>query len=258
MIIQKSKFKNQNCNLKLKTFAFLFVFLTFNFYLLTSVYAVDSTPSADIRSKLEELKKEIASKAATLKQEVDAKLSNKAYIGRVKTKSETSITLNTKNGLRIININQDTFYVSNVKGKKYSQKSIAEDDYIAALGDIDETQTLSAKEVILQKPSILTPKSYLWGEVIVASEKLITLRDKSFKNIAVSIPDQKSVKQNDFIILTGNLNKNGIFEANFVYVIPQGGFIKPKKVAYPTPNGAGATPSAKTKISTPSSGTTKK
>ncbi|EKD65299.1 MAG: hypothetical protein ACD_50C00131G0001, partial [uncultured bacterium] len=50
------------------------IFLRTTNYELRTVYAANSTPSADIKAKLEELKKEIASKAAKLKQEIGRRL----------------------------------------------------------------------------------------------------------------------------------------------------------------------------------------
>lgn len=218
--------------------------------LIPAVLATDSTPSADIKAKLEELKKEIASKAAKLKQEVNQKLQNKAYVGKVKTHSSSSLTLATRTGPKIVNLNQDTIYDSRIKIKqKFSAKTLAEEDDVAALGDIDDNGVLTAKKIILLNPNpyTLNPKSYLWGQIVSISDKLATLKDHNLKNIALSLP-QSSVKLNDFVILTGNFNKNDIFETGFVYIIPQGGILKPKKIA--TPSAQVATPSAKVKPST--------
>ena len=202
--------------------------------IVSPTYAAESTPSADIKSKLEELKKEIASKAAKLKQEVNKKLQNKAYVGKVKTKSQTSITLATKNGPKIVNINQDTEFVNNAKGKKYAQKSILEEDYLASLGDVDEIGVLTARRIILLNPPLSEVKTFLWGQVIAISDKLVTLKDKALKNVAVSLSNPSTIKVSDFVILTGFLGKNDIFESEFMYVIPQGGVLKPKKVATPS------------------------
>jgi len=213
------------------------------------VYAVDSTPSADIKAKLEDLKKEIASKAAKLKNVVDRSLKDKAYVGTVKAKSPTSLTLATKIGPKIVNINQDSEFESKVKNKKFSQKTLTEEDYLVALGDVDETAVLTAKKIILLPVSkVQSPKTYLWGQVIAISDKLITIKDKNQKTIAGSIPGSTKLNATDFIILTGTTGKNDIFEAKFVYVIPQGGILKPKKIA--TPSGQVATSSAKPKSST--------
>ena len=222
----------------------LFVFLYPIPYTLYPTFAADSTPSADIKIKLEELKKEIASKAAKLKQEVNRKLKDKAYVGLVKAISETSLTLAAESGPKIVSINQDTVFESKIKSKqKFSQKSLSEENYVATLGDIDETGVLTAKKIILL-PDVSSekPKAFLWGQAISISDKLITLKSRDFKNVAASLPAESKVSLNDFVILTGNMAKNDIFKARFVYVIPQGGIIKPKKVV--TPSAQTATKSA--------------
>ncbi len=209
--------------------------------------AVESSPSADIRAKLEELKKEIASKAAKLKQEVNTRLQNKAYAGNVKSKSDQSITIATRSDPKIISINQDTVYESNIKGKtKFSIKTLAEENYIAGLGDVDETGVLIAKKIILLPTTNYEPKASLWGQVISISDQLVTIKDKDYKNISATLPDSPTVKVYNFVILTGRYNKNKIFEADFAYVIPQGAVLKPKKVA--TPSAQPASPSAKPKL----------
>lgn len=181
---------------------------------IPSVYATDSTPSANVRTKLEELKKEIASKAAVLKQEVNKKLTNKAYMGNIKTKSTNSITLASSTGPKMVSINQDTEFTSKFKGKT---KIIKEEDFIGALGDVDETGVLIAKRIILL-PDALKQKTHLWGQVVGISEKLITLKRKDSKTQSVSLPKDKKVKLNNFIITTGQINEKGVFEANFAHV----------------------------------------
>lgn len=203
-------------------------------FLTSPVYAVDSTPSADIKAKLEQLKKEIASKAALLKQEITKKLSDKAYIGKVSTKTDASLTITTISGLKNIKINQDTIFESNIKAKtKFSIKTLSPDDYIAALGDIDESEVLIAKKIVLLPPPAGNAKTVLWGQIISSSDKLLTLKDKDLKTHAVSIEDLKSAKLNDFVIITGILGKNDIFQSKFVHTIPQG-MIRSQKIATPS------------------------
>lgn len=213
---------------------FILLFLLPTACCLPPILAADSTPSADIKAKLEELKKEIASKAAKIKDTVDRKLKNKAYIGKIKTISPNSITLAADSGPKIVSINQDTVFESGIKGKKYSPKLLSQEDFIVALGDIDETHVLTAKKIKLLPQRKESDKVSLWGQVIAISERLVTVKNKGSKNIAVSLPSDSKVKLNEFVILTGNFNKNDIFKAEFVYVIPQGGILKPKKVATPS------------------------
>ncbi|MBI2338536.1 hypothetical protein HYU95_05130 [Candidatus Daviesbacteria bacterium] len=266
MQIQNAKFKMQNYgSLSWRTFNFLLVFLTFNFLLLTSpAIAADSTPSADIRIKLEELKKQIASKAAKLKQEINRKLKDKAYIGKVKSKSDTSLTLAAKSGPKIVSINQDTVFESSFKSKqKFSQKTISSEDYIVALGDTDETGVLTAKKIIMiPTADNEQPKSYLWGQIISISDQLVTIKNNEFKNVAAALSPETKVKLNDFVILTGIKGKNNIFDTGFTYII-SGISPKPKKAASPEPaqeatsSAKTATPSAKKASPTPKASTVK-
>ncbi len=221
--------------LQVLVYSLIVIFLLSTVYCqLSTVYAVNSTPSADIQSKVNEFIKQAASKAAMLAPQISKKLQDKAYVGKVKTKSSNSLTLAARTGPKIVSINQDTVYASNIKGStKFSQKMIEEEDYLTALGDVDENGVLTAKKIILLNPNpyTLDPKTFLWGQIISISDKLVTLKDKSLKSVAVSLQDPSLVKISDFVILTGSKNKNEIFKAEFVFNIPQGGILRPKKVA---------------------------
>lgn len=230
-------------------------FILDTFYILPAYAAQTSSPSASIISKLEELKKEIASKAASLKQEVNQKLQNKAYVGVIKTKSSGSITLAAKSGSKIVNTNQDTVYIGTVLPKQGDKKTtkktpvtldlLKEEDNIAALGDIDETGVLTAKEIILLPPDASTqkPKAHIWGEVISISNRLLAVKDKDGKSNGVIVAADGKVRlgnddrifadiqKGDFIIASGTLDKDGVLQTGFVYIIPDAS--KPKPTASP-------------------------
>lgn len=180
--------------------------------------AAESTPSPEIQKKLDDLKTAIASKAAKLKNEVSQKLTNKAYVGTVENKTENSLTVVTKAGAKIISFNQDTVFESKIKSKKKFPKNMTTGDYLAALGDIDDTGVLSAKKIILLPPTNLQPKTYLWGEIVSTSNSLVSLKDKNLKIHGVSLKKNFDLKLGDIVILTGNFNKNEVFEAGFVFV----------------------------------------
>ena len=93
---------------------------------------------------------------------------------------------------------------------------------------------LTAKKVVLVPPPALPLKTFLWGKAIALSNKLITIRNKDGKNVAITNQTQTTIKINDYVILTGRMGKNEIFDAEFVYTIPQGGILKPKKFATPS------------------------
>ncbi len=206
-------------NLQFTIIAFIFTFYILHFTFTQVVTAADSTPSADIRNKLEELKRDIASKAAKLKEAISQKLTNKAYVGTVENKTATEITLVTKTGAKIVTINQDTVFESKVKKQTRSSKTLSLKDYVAALGDIDDTGVLTAKKIILL-PSPGEQKNYLWGEIVSVSDNRVNLADKNLKKHEVLLKKDLKLKLKDIVMLTGNLNKNEIFEAGFVFVIP--------------------------------------
>lgn len=204
-------------------------------FTLHPTFAADSTPSGDIAAKLKEFQKEAASKAAQLKELISKKLQNKAFVGNIESLSSTSLTLATDLGPRMVSINEDTEYESNIKSRqKFSDKTMKAGDYIATLGDADETGVLTARKIVLEASSSAQPKTYLWGQVISVSDELITIRDKEFKNTAVSLPKTEKVKLSDILILTGSLDKNNIFTAGYVYTVSESGLIKPKKTATPS------------------------
>lgn len=215
---------------------------------LFPVQAADSTPSADIKAKLEQLKAEIASKAAKLKAEINNKLQNKAYIGKLQNKADTTLTLASNTGSKMVTVNQDTVFENMSKTRtKLSLKTLQEQDYLVALGDIDESGVLTAKKVILLSEAP-TQKKVFWGQVVSVSDNLLTIKTSDFKNIAISITPKtdllKNPKQNDFVIITGILGKNEIIQASFVHILTQAAYIIPK-YKLSTPSAIQSSPSAK-------------
>ena len=219
---------------------FLFLQLYAIPYTLYPVYAADSTPSADIQKKLDILKQEIASKAAKLKEQINKKLQNKVYVGVIKSKSTTTLTLATRTGTKIVNINQDTLYEPPLSKKV----TLKEEDSVATLGDVDETGVLTARKIVKLPTTNSQPKTHLWGSVISVSEDIATIRDKEGKHIAISISEiDTTVKIDQIIIATGYLNKNNILDADFIFVTGQ---VKPKpNVATPSAQEATKSPTKK-------------
>lgn len=230
-----------------------FILLSITSYLLPIVSAVEST-SSSVLTKAKNLldTPEFASKVAQLKAEINSKLQNKAYVGSVKQKSDEHsstgskiITLASSTGPKIVTVNQDTLFESKISKIRYSFKALAEEDYIAALGDVDETGTLIAKKIILLPDLVKDNKSITWGQVISISDNLV-IKTKDSKNVTVTTTSSTQFKKgaqnlsfedinlNDFIIVVGSLDNSSVLKVNFLYVIPQGGFIKPKKVATPS------------------------
>lgn len=193
----------------IKTITFIMIIIVISI-IFRPVYAVDSTPSASVQQKLEELKQEIASKASLIKQTISQKLQNKVYVGKITAKTTRSLELETKLGKKEVTTNEDTIT---------PKKPLKVEDKVAVLGDIDDLETMHAKKIVLLTTINYKLKTYLWGKVITKDNFILTLQTKENKNQVVSISKLKTqVKVGDFVIITAIKDKNDLLEAGFIYV----------------------------------------
>lgn len=218
----------------MKKFVLCFLFyLLFSTFYLPTVFAQDSSPSANIQSKLKALQEEIASRAANMKNEVSKKLLNKAYIGIIKSKDSTSLTVSLRTETGNININEFTEYVIKTKTLvgDTGLKSLNVSDSIAALGDIDDNGVLTAKKIVkLAKPVVL--KKVIYGSlasVATSSAVLKTAHDDQFtinfdKNtdyqLSKSDGSFSDIKINQWTIVVTEETNPQPFLAKFVYIFP--------------------------------------
>ncbi len=192
----------------IKTITFIIVIIII--FIPASAQAIDSTPSASVQQKLEELKQEIASKASLIKQTISQKLQNKVYVGKITAKTTRSLELETKLGKKAVVTNEDTLT---------PKKPLKIEDKVAVLGDIDDLETLHAKKIVLLPTINYEPKTIYWGKVIAKDNFILTLQTKDKKNQTVSISKLKTpVKKQDFVIITTVKDKNNLLEASFIYV----------------------------------------
>lgn len=138
--------------------------------------AAESTPSSDIKLKLKVLQEEIASKAAKFKEEIKKKLQNKAFVGFVKSKSKNTLTLATKSGVKMVTVNDFTSF----EGKGIKNLShLKSDDFLAALGDVDDNDVLTAKKIVKLSPPPKTTTTVLFGKVVSVEENTVTIRQQT-------------------------------------------------------------------------------
>ncbi len=269
ILIQNSKFKSQllslKYNSKFKTFGFIVMLLTFNFYLLTAtVSAQSATPSSSLKQKIKDLQTEIASKASQLKKDISQKLQNRAYVGFIKSKNAHSLTLATTTGSKIVNLNEYTIY----NGEKVTNlNQLIVDDYVVALGDIDETAVLTAKKVIKLPQSAIGNKKIIAGEITAVDENNLIIRTTQNQTITAIISPTTTIsakriqlQKRDLkpgyrvvIVVSTPLKTNTQTsnpQARFIYVIAtaQGGTNILKEAspsAEASESGKTATPSAK-------------
>lgn len=223
------------------------IFLLFSiFYILNTTYyipafAADSsqsaTMSADFKSKLKALQEGIASQAAKFKLEISQKLQNKAYIGLIESKGSDSLTLNIDQNKKQVITNEYTEFTG--KGK-VSFKSLVKDDYIAALGDIDDKDVLTAKKIIQITSASPDEKQIFYGQVISIDGNNINIKTKDNPNVVITTDSNTtyqlgkepassvSINVGKTIIAITIPSNDSTFKARFIYILSQRINIKSK------------------------------
>lgn len=227
-------------------------FAYFSFLISPSAYALDSSTSASLKSKIQALEQEIASKAAKLKAEVDKRLANHIASGTTQAVTANQILIQADSGTtQVVLINDFVTYSQNGQETKRQPKK---DDYIIALGDLDDKGNLVAKKIIETKKSLPTPLQYLWGKIVSVSGSVITIQNKENNTLKVNVGDDtifrlageeaslSAVEPRKFLIAvlegSSSATTSGVVKARFIYLIPTGGFLRPLKNKVATPSGS--------------------
>lgn len=221
------------------------------------IYAATASSSAsasdsDLQAKLDQLKQEIASKAAKLKDSISNQIQNKVYAGFIQDLSDSQYSLTNLDGSsRVVSINE--FTKDDFQGKKITKK-ISKGDFIIALGDVDDQNRLVAKDVIKTASPSATPTTYLWGKILSKGANSIKIQTKNSDQLTLTYNSDTTfklksddatsadAKVGNFLIGVGTLEKDGSLDTRFIYLIPSPGNLKPDKEAT-----SSATPSAKKK-----------
>ncbi len=222
--------------------------------------SAEASTSADVTDKIKLIKEEVASKAAKLKVEVNQKMQNKVFVGSVTRVASDKIILNTRTGTYSIVINEYTLYGSDdPKFKKYSFKNVEEGDYIAALGDVDDKNIMTAKKIQLQVTTKVSPLVQFWGRVqsINGGGLQILKNDNSIQKVITTLKTsyQQGINEATFADIKQNLYIAGVGKktadqlvADFIYITPTGSIKPEKKPASPAASiKATATPSGNIK-----------
>lgn len=231
-----------------------FFLLIFFYFLFTVPYsyaatatqsaktASDSSKLATLKDKIEALKKEVASKAANLKLEINQKLQNKAFVGQVTEITNSKIAIENRAGAKIIVVDEYTLYqdtTAKTKKKAVTQKDFAKGDYIASLGDVDDKNVMTAKKVTKLSKTNFDQKEtqIVWGQVVSVNGHNITIKDSAGRKKEITASNaQFKLGTADSSILDAKVNKFLAAvvlrnNARFIYFIPSMGYIKPEKTA---------------------------
>lgn len=214
------------------------------------ILAQTASPSGTLLQKLDELKKEIASKAAEIKSDINKKIQDKAVLGSILKIEDEQIIIQGLNATKTVKYDEFTEFIG-LKNKKIDVKTLEENDKVAALGDMDDKNNLVARKVIFMESAswrIATQSAVaVWGQIAKTTGSAITLKDNSGQNQTIITNNQtifllgnneaaiQDAKPEKFMVARGIRLKDGSLRARFVYLIPGVGFIKPtQKIASPS------------------------
>lgn len=203
----------------------------------------ESSPSGSVLEKLNQLKTEIASKAAQIKAEIGRKIENRAWSGSIVSKSSTVLVINNASE-RQVKVNEYSLYTTGKIKDKGALKDLSVGDFIIAIGDVDDNNVLTARKVLRTKKVVIN-KSLVWGQILSNANNLISLRtpdgnkdlltnaqtDFWLGNKEASIQDAKKDK---FLLTVIEGSNSARLVAETVYFIPTTGFFKPEKTASPS------------------------
>ena len=163
--------------------------------------------------------------------------------------------MTTKSGDEVVKVNEYTIYES--KARKPALDDLDKNDYIAALGDLDDKSILVAKKIVwLPKPNE-DSKTFFWGQVQSITGITVAIKDRDSKrqNILISAKTDFGVDNDDailadvkatkFIAGEGTKDNKGNIKADFVYIIPAGGVLKSDSQKNSTSSTLISTPSGK-------------
>lgn len=262
--------------MKVRFFLFT-IFLVFSFFTINSdeVLADQNNASesanlniaslsANIKNKIEQIKQEVASKAALLKLEVNKKLQNKVYSGKIKRVSDqNTIVIESRLGEETLRVNEYTTYLDQTQkaSKKgvVSLKDLSVGDTIAALGDADESRELTAKKIVKIDPVKPLDKQTVWGQILQVRSDNISLKQASNSRVTLVISGNTSflqkegdagvsdAKVDNFLIAIGYLSDNNLLKTDLVYLLPSTKNISLKAKVNNATSSAVATSSSKLK-----------
>ncbi len=204
------------------------------------LYAQESSQSGTLMQKLTDLKNDIASKAAEIKNEVNKKVQNKAFIGSIISISGSEITLQMLDTTKTIKFDEFTKIIG-AKNKEIKIDTLEEGDKIAALGDVDDKNYLVTQQLVYLDNYASNSAQLIWGQIQKSQGSTITIKSKDgeIKSLVTNAQTNYFLGNNEASFADAKVEqhllaravpqKDGTLRARFIYFIPAPGFIKPSE-----------------------------
>jgi hypothetical protein len=153
-------------------------------------------PTATITPRQENIGDKIKEKI----QEIKSTLRVGAYVGEVTDKTETSMTISTKQGLKQVIVGSSVKVINQKTGstrKDVKPEDIAIGDYVLAMGSIESTngRTLTAKRIVIVTKPEVKRKEALMGVVTEVSKNNLKIESVNRGEWSVNIDSSTKVSQ---------------------------------------------------------------
>jgi len=248
--------KKINLTLFLTTLLLISQFFSFSIPLsLAQTDDLSPTPEpTEASEKVDQIREAVKEK---VKEKIDQikQGQKRAFVGKVLEVNETSLSLNTKNGEKQVNVTGET-NILGVDRKEISLEDIEAGQFAIAMGYLDENETLEAKRIILTEKPTPPNREAAVGRVtdISQEEKVFTIKNEK-KNLVYMIEATskttitkkidgeiekvkfEDIEENDYLVAIGTPGENSekIITAKLIHVIP-GKKIGQEKKTTPTPS----------------------
>lgn len=218
-----------------------------------------ATESASLAEKINQIKEQVASKAANFVSQVAKKLQNKAYFGIITSIEGGTVKIALHNNEQIITTNEYTTFSSALKSSKKISvlKDLTIGDFVSSLGDVDDKAVLKAKALIKSQNIASDSSRLTWGQVLRVNGGAITIKlpDNTSQTISASNKNPIFLGQEEAslldlkigrtIIARGKQTLSSGLISSYIYIVPQSATSKPEKVPdSPKPAIQSASPSA--------------
>jgi hypothetical protein len=189
----------------------LIIFLI-GFLLLSSgvVFAQEDTQPNVTDEVINQNIKDRLKKVASEQDSLVGTKQKRAVIGQLESLANDTLTIKTKDQIKLASVSAETEYVRNPGGQTVEVEDLAIGDYVIAMGYINGSEVLEARRVLLYSdaPEAVTKKSF-FGTItnIDSDEEVLTLISPFSEEISVLV-DTTS----DFLIPGQNGNDEITFE----------------------------------------------
>lgn len=197
------------------------------------IFAASPSPSSAItefQQKVEDIKKEAASKAAELKNQVSKTIQNKAFAGNLVTTQDKQLTIQSAKSQKTIITNEYTI-IQDANKKQLSLKDLKKDDFLVSLGDVDDNGLMAAKKIVRTKPPAPNDNAVIWGKVNSILVNTISLQKNDNGQVTITTDGSTNfksgndeialadIKVGNLIISVGSKIKNNTTQSQFIYLI---------------------------------------